>query len=812
MAESVPVSTPTPTETDTAADGTPALPALAPEPAPALAPADRVPPPTPRERFAWYAGAVALTVILLAAGYRLDAADLAAPFYYDEDSLLILPMVKATLERGSHWRNERMGYPGVMELHDFPVVDHLHFALIWVLGRVVSNVVVVYNLYYLLTYPLTTLAAMVALRRLGLTLPAAAVGGLLYAFLPYHYMRGENHYFLSAYWLVPLSLLPLFALFKGELPFFRRDRGRYAFRPWSRDALGQVVLGAATASAGAYYAFFACALYAFGGLYGWAVHRTWRAAASAGLLAGVVVAFGVLNHAPAIAYQAKWGRNPVTDRIPEEAEIYGMKITHLVLPINDHNLTALARVKSSYNSARRPVQNENERATLGVVGAAGLLGLLVVLVLPGRRGWPYDPLAAVVGFILLLATVGGFGAIFNHLVSDQVRCYNRISVYLAFFCLFAVLWWLDGFLLTRTGRARRLRYPALAAVALVGLLDQTPFSWFKTQFVGKSLASEAERFYKDARFFARVEAMMPEGARVFNLPYMPFPEVEPLHRMFTYEPARGYLHTRALVWSYGAMKNRDADAWLQEVANEATAYDRHDLFGLSLPHEFLRRVVVRGFDGLLIDTRGFPTVNHINQGHKLVLAIQEAARGLDPHKKLVLPGIVHEDGEQVFLDLRPYRDALRAALGPAEYDRQAQEERDQMTVTWLKGIHQHGWPGDENRMRWGTRSGTAVVNNPTDRTRTVRIDMRLGTDFRGVFHVTISGLIGDRIDVERPAVPPGKDVIPANLGVLKSYVVPVPPGRHKIRFDCVPPPTYMPIDTQYDYFFIKNFSLVEMKK
>src|SRR5947208_1972402 len=156
----------------------------------------------------------------------------------------------------------------------------------------------------------------------------------LYAFLPYHYMRGENHYFLSAYWLVPLSLLPMFALLKGELPFFRKEPGgRLAFRPLTRDGLLLVLLGAATASGGAYYAFFACALYAAAGLYGWVYHRTWRVAASAGLLVGVVFAFGVVNHLPTIVYQARWGRNAVTDRIPEEAEIYGLKFTHLVLPI-----------------------------------------------------------------------------------------------------------------------------------------------------------------------------------------------------------------------------------------------------------------------------------------------------------------------------------------------------------------------------------------------------------------------------------------------------------------------------------------------
>src|SRR5688572_7559199 len=111
MAESVPVSTPTPTETETAADGTPALLAqthpAAPVPEPNPAPAALVPQPTTRERVAWYAGATILTAILLAAGFRLDTADITAPFYYDEDALLILPMVKATLERGSHRSEER---------------------------------------------------------------------------------------------------------------------------------------------------------------------------------------------------------------------------------------------------------------------------------------------------------------------------------------------------------------------------------------------------------------------------------------------------------------------------------------------------------------------------------------------------------------------------------------------------------------------------------------------------------------------------------------------------------------------------------
>ncbi|HET6573088.1 MAG TPA: hypothetical protein VFG68_05770, partial [Fimbriiglobus sp.] len=390
------------------------------------------PPPRPGvfREIGWYLLFALATVAVLVAGLRLESADVRAPFEYDGDALLILPLVKATLERGSHWRNERLGAPGIQELHDFPVVDHLHFGIIWLIGQAVPDPFVVFNLYYLLTYPLTTLAGMFALRRLGLSVPAAGVGGLLYAFQPYHYLRGLMHYFLAAYWVIPLTLLVTLRVCQGRLPFFRPGTdGRYRFRPASWDSLGSVLVAAATASAGAYYAFFACAFLACAGLYGWVTLKTWRAAASAGLVLLIVFAAGLVNHAPAFLYQYRYGHNSApTARLPEEAEIYGLKLTQLALPVEKHNWPFLAQIEATYDSAMRPLQNENKSSCLGLVGTVGLVGLLAAAVLPGRRGWPVGALAFLTLCGVLIGTIGGVGAAFNLLVTPQVRCYNRISI------------------------------------------------------------------------------------------------------------------------------------------------------------------------------------------------------------------------------------------------------------------------------------------------------------------------------------------------------------------------------------------------
>ncbi|HJZ58897.1 MAG TPA: hypothetical protein VKE74_28395 [Gemmataceae bacterium] len=819
-----------------AANGTPAA-----GPADPPAPADLVPPPSRQSRAAWYGGAVLLSALLAVFGHcvvRLDGfrflpyppfvqvefnrlalrtADLRAPFVYDADTLLILPMAKAFVENGTHWRIDRMGCPGspeltelgyapCTELYDFPVIDYLHFIILWLLGRVFSDVVVVYNLYYLLTYPLTTLSAMAVLRQMRLTLPAAAVGGLLYAFIPYHYMRGEAHYFLAAYWVLPLSLLPLFGICRGDYPFFRPEPGGLRFRPFTWNALGQVAIAVATAAAGAYYAFFTCFLYAAAALYVGVTRREWRAAVSVGLVGVVVVGVGVVEHLPVYVHQAGQVKNPITSRTPEEAEGYGLKLAQLVLPIDNHNLTILSRLKARYNTVLRPVQNENESSSLGVVASAGLVILLVWFLFPGGRAWPYGPLAFLTGLVILFALVGGLGSLFNFFLYHQVRCYNRFSIVLAFFCLFAVLWPLDRFLVTRTGWARRLRYPVLVAVFGIGFLDQTPFPWFAERGAIQ-LREHAERFHADHRFFAEIESSMPEGARILSFPYIPYPEYHPMFGMWTYEHARGYLHTRSVLWGYGVMKNRAADMWYREVA-------------AAQPFDLLNRVVYRGYDGVLIDKRGYGFVRHpdnpdlpINEGELLVQKLKESAA------PAALREVVHEDREQVFLDLREYRDKLKAA-DPARFEEEARRERERPILMLLDGFHNYD-PLYPDRAWWAKRTATAVLFNPSGRERVLELQITFAVAADGPFHFWLDA--PELIDLRtgQPLVddfpmerrPRGAGELPAQPhGEQRTYRLRVPPGldRAWITFRCEYPSQYLPPDYRMSCYYISEFRVTEV--
>ena len=94
--------------------------------------------------------------------------------------------------------------------------------------------------------------AYLALRALGRSTTASALGAFVYAFAPYHFIRGETHLFLSGYEMLPIGVLIALKMFDEPLPFLRRPDHD---GPWWRWRGNWVVLVCAVllGSTGPYY-------------------------------------------------------------------------------------------------------------------------------------------------------------------------------------------------------------------------------------------------------------------------------------------------------------------------------------------------------------------------------------------------------------------------------------------------------------------------------------------------------------------------------------------------------------------------------
>ncbi|HXN86136.1 MAG TPA: hypothetical protein VN867_08695 [Candidatus Binataceae bacterium] len=544
-----------------------------------------------------YAAVIALCLVILTWVLGLTHADLTIPFQDGWDVTEHSMLVKSVLDTGWAWLNPYLGAPFGTQFIDYPFYDNLDLALMRTIAMFTSNYAVVMNLFFLATFPLTVVCSMLALRSFDISYLTAIVISLLYAFVPYHFYQGEAHLFVAAYFLLPLMTMVILWLWTGQ---FTRQR-----------LIPAIIISALVGSVFGYYVFFSCYFLTVAAVIAAIRFKnperlTWGAA-----LVAVVLVSLIINTSPTWLYGIRHGRNhEVGARGPGESEIWGLKLTHLLLPISGHRLPLLRKIRRGYDRATFRY-NENKTATLGTMGDAGffvLLGWLFCAPEDGKDGDKLTPLAVLSVSAVLLGTIGGLGTIFNFLVHPQIRAYTRISIYIAFFSLFAVALLLDALRrwMGDAPVATWLWRGLLAVVLCIGILDQTNPSF---AFDYASLKSD---YHDQQTFVDQIEASVPPGAMIFQLPNVLFPESTPLGDMSEYDELRGYLHSHSLKWSSGAMTGRLCALWaahhgldIGEQQAETGPDGVRTLHIQAFPLETLNTLVFAGFSGIYVDRHGF---------------------------------------------------------------------------------------------------------------------------------------------------------------------------------------------------------------
>lgn len=511
----------------------------------------------------------------------LGKSSLSISFGYEGDGLLNSAIIQTVIEKNSYLQTERLGAPFGQTLYDFPMSDGLNYLFIWLLGALSQSWVFALNGFFLLTYPLVALSAYFAFRKIGVSEIVSAVFSILYAFLPYHLMRGVGHLLLAAYYMVPLLCWVIWDI-AGGVWSFEGERFRTR-RFWTFAAV--CFLGSST---GVYYAFFAALALCFFSVVTWINTRHFRNFLASFALLAVLGTGTLINLLPIIVHSFQYRTSISTHRLIGESEIYGLKLAQLILPRTGHNFPPFALVKDYYNRSIQQV-TENDMATLGVLGAIGLLvSLGAVFVRVRGRNRELVLLGKINGFLILVATIGGFAVFIGFALTTEIRAYNRVSVFVAFFSLLAggllLSRWFESLKLTRWG-------PFLAWVVSIvllafGIYDQVPLNY--------NVSGYAAKMAVDRDFFSRVERTAGPNTNVYQLPYVRFPESPPMFHMADYEHLRGYLNTKTLRWSYGAFKGSEGDRMIGYLGKEAGTA------------QFTTDLVLAGYQGVTVNRDAYP--------------------------------------------------------------------------------------------------------------------------------------------------------------------------------------------------------------
>ena len=568
--------------------------------------------------FFLYLGTALLSGLILFYVMDLSQADLNIPFAYEwrdmktgqiddrggsGDAMSVCAGIKGMRDASPL---PMVGAPGTAAANDWPSTDKLHEELLKLLTLVTPNFAVTMNLFFLLGFPLTALATLWSFRQLGVGSVAAAVGSLLFTFLPYHFIHGQQHLFLASYYLVgPMSLVALW-LGRGEkllvVTLYRIGESRAVRARLTRNGFLAILICGLVGCAGIYYAFFGAFLACAATVLqvarkrpeqadpGLAEDSRWQTLVSLFATIGTMVLALFGNLLPHLLYTLDNGANPAAaPRFAFSAEYFALKIIQLLLPICQHRLHEFAFLSGFY--ARTAVLvNENSAASLGLLGSFGFL-CLVLWQIGVKWRMPAERLFSQVGSLnicaVLMATIGGFGALFAYTISPSIRCYGRMSIYIGFFSLLALLLLLEqarlGF---ATTRLRRIAFGiGMGGLLLFGIWDQT------TPAFAPLYAENAASWKNDEQFVQRIEGSVPKGAMIFQLPYVGYPEGAVYG---DYQLFRGYLHSAHLRWSYGAMRGRPADLWVRKC-----------ITGVQDINQFASRLRAAGFKGIYVDRKYF---------------------------------------------------------------------------------------------------------------------------------------------------------------------------------------------------------------
>ncbi|HEU4872789.1 MAG TPA: hypothetical protein VFT44_06800 [Pyrinomonadaceae bacterium] len=570
-----------------------------------------------------YALAVLLCLLILIWVMRLWQGDLRVPFTYFGDAVWTSLAIKGTIEHGWWWFNPSLGAPAGLNFGAFPAMDNTQFLIIKAISLITGNYALTLNLFYLLTFPLTTVTSLYVFRKLNFSYAAALAGSLLYTFLPYHFFR-SYHLHMASYYLLPLMVLVVLWVLAGDLNMFRpRAKGRWPKLHFGFKTIFALAVCILVGGCGIYYPFFSCFFLLLAGVIGSLQTRRIHHLLSALVLMAVISGAVLISMTPLLLYQRTHGKASMGARSVADAEVMGLKVGQLLLPIGGHRIPRLAALRARYNAG--PLTNENDTSSLGFIGAIGFLWLLVRLFYQKPASPLLDHVSWLNIFGLLYGTIGGFAALFSLLISPQIRAPNRISAFIAFFSLLAAMFLVDrGYKWLERHKKHILGAVLVSVLTVIGVLDQTTTTFF---FIPEYKKIEVE-YRSDAEFVSRIESSLPNGAMVFQLPYMTFPENGPLHRITQdFELVKPYLHSTKLRWSYGAINADYYDTWQRAVVVKPVP-------------EFIDEIVANGFSGLYINRNGYA----------------DSAVSLEAELKTLLGAgpITNSDGTLLFFSLANY--------------------------------------------------------------------------------------------------------------------------------------------------------------
>ncbi|MDD6057930.1 MAG: hypothetical protein PUB98_06700 [Clostridiales bacterium] len=464
---------------------------------------------------------IGVSLLFLFFVYRLWERDFRIPIVYNGgDGVGALITIRKAIEGKGFFDFDFFSAPYGEALYSqdyfFP------YLIVKLITLFTSDVGIAANLFWISTYVLTAISMYIFLKRLGCSWTTILVGSTLYNFLPYHYFRLEH------FWLMGCYTIPLVGYMVLEI--LEERIGETSSRQKKIKWLLRFVFALLIGLNGLYYAVFSMMVLTIALFYSLVYKKRYQSIKQ--YLTdcfGIVLPIIVLYAMPIVLWGTKELSNISSDRNISQINSYGLNLALLFLPIPGHRLQALSDF-TEYCYEHMYIYTENFTESLGIVMS---VGVIVAVLFAFKKACSERCQERIRDFgililvIFIVATIGGLDNFIAIFISASIRCYNRLSIFIALFAIGVVCLLLDKVRLFFQKRKRHYFFWGIcAAVTIIGVLDVTSpnFSVYETYDVYKRdyvypYSTIEQEYDNDVDFFEKINKQLDEEKMLFIAPY-----------------------------------------------------------------------------------------------------------------------------------------------------------------------------------------------------------------------------------------------------------------------------------------------------
>jgi len=505
--------------------------------------------------FSLYLFANLITLFTVLYKFKVNFSQLNIPWVINGDSVDLYARSQSIKQTGSLLFNNNLGWPYSLDFSPFRAISIFDFISLSALNAYFDAITSI-NALVLINFTITTSATLFLLRKLKFNYVFSLILALALSLSPWHFQRALWHVTVANYAAIPLLIIVILLIQENT----------------KRNLIKISLILVYIASSFAYYfviteiLLFVYVLYALFNFNKLKIKVSYLFYYLIIIPVYQLVQFVWQNNNSLYTQMS----NP-TERVFEYVERYSGSFIALFMPNPYSTIPTLAQIRNSFDQQTQLGLGEGGpwNSVLGIVALVFTFGLIIYLTLSNKEKQFFDekdnPDASLIKVLILFFIVSlslywttGLGSIFSFFITDFMRSWGRLYIYILYFAVF-----ITALFLRRINSWQKLsievKRTILISLALIVLFDQ----FAKPQPI--NIEANQKQYEEISDFMQIVEKKLEPNCSILQLPVMKYPEAGLIGDVVDYDPFWLYIANPNFNYSYGALKGTQQANWQDKI-------------------------------------------------------------------------------------------------------------------------------------------------------------------------------------------------------------------------------------------------------